>query len=134
MFLENLPGDFSTTSLGSLLQYFTTLSEKKSFLISSLDEGDLRITQPLPPQPQEMGIAHGSDRQQHEAVTLGLVWESCQQSLPLEQLSSSRNAKESISSMGSLAKSLGRTPLYPASGITFVCIIIHHRGFASDKN
>lgn len=57
------------------------------------------------------------------------------QSFSLEQLNSSRNARESISSMGSLAKSLGRhPPLYPASDTTFICIIIHHRGFANGKN
>lgn len=75
-----------------------------------LEEGDPRITQPLPPQTQEQGVSRGSDGQQHEAVTVGLVWESCQQILSLEQLNSSRNTKESIDSTGSLAKSLGRHP------------------------
>lgn len=40
-----------------------------------LEESDPRIPQPLPPQTQELG----SEGQQREAVTAGLVWESCQQ-------------------------------------------------------
>lgn len=44
-----------------------------------------------------------------------LLWESCQPRLPLEQFHSGRNAKENISSKGSLAKILGRAPLHPAT-------------------
>lgn len=73
-----------------------------------LDKGDLRITQPPPPQNGDMSVAHGSDGQQHETVPARFVWESCQQIISLEQFNSSRNAKENIGRMGSLAKSLGR--------------------------
>jgi len=75
-----------------------------------------------------MGIACVSDGQQHATVPEGWVWESCQQSFSLEQLNSSRNAKENISSMGSLSKSLGR------SLFILLVVLFSFYCFASRKN